>query len=241
MQTNRLPQGSGGVARPALVRERRGELGAGLQTRGTYRQRAPRRRGGVVEVSLLEQRLAQIDVRVDEVGFDRDRPAIATDRLLALALVLERIAEVAVGVGEIGPQSQGAPLRGDRGVQFAAVPEGVAEIAVVGGLPGIQRDRLGDQPLGGFVSAGLAGEHAEQMPTISHGWGRGPAFRDRALRLPEIGRRRGSRAPLRTGSKRRGSWAEAGEDLVLRPRVVAFDSLGSLALAAPLGKLVNLP
>jgi hypothetical protein len=45
----------------------------------------------------------------------------------------------------------------------------------------------------------------------------------------------------RTSSKRRGSWAEAGEDLVLQPRVVAFDSLGSFALGAPLGKLVNLP
>jgi hypothetical protein len=28
---------------------------------------------------------------------------------------------------------------------------------------------------------------------------------------------------------------------VLRPRVVAFDSLGSFTLGAPLGKLVNLP
>jgi hypothetical protein len=28
---------------------------------------------------------------------------------------------------------------------------------VVGGILGIERDRLGDQPLGGFVSASLAG------------------------------------------------------------------------------------
>jgi hypothetical protein len=95
METNRLSQGSSCVARPTLVRERRGELGAGFQTPGTDRQRAPRRRGRLAEVSLLEQRLAQIDVRVDEVGFDRDRPTIATDRLLEFALVLERIAEVA--------------------------------------------------------------------------------------------------------------------------------------------------